>query len=235
MQQQPQSGEQSGAPNGVAGGGQLPQTGGGVSSSQAGATGTATAGSNRAQVNGGRFDFDDGGTYCGGWEDGKAHGHGVCTGPKGQGAYSGSWHYGFEVSGVYTWPRWDQTFTLTPNRKLFSLRSIFQFFRFVCSNESCKNKIRDPSRRIERAFPFSFEKCNRFRRRGRDGRRHDSETASIRDERETLTRRRRWGRAGVLKVGHRVQGQRVRVTGSRLGPSSRTPKFPSQDERKGGW
>ncbi|XP_037084685.1 junctophilin-1-like [Pollicipes pollicipes] len=54
--------------------------------------------------NGGRFDFDDGGTYCGGWEDGKAHGHGVCTGPKAQGEYSGSWHYGFEVSGVYTWP-----------------------------------------------------------------------------------------------------------------------------------
>lgn len=53
---------------------------------------------------GGRFDFDDGGTYCGGWEDGKAHGHGVCTGPKGQGEYSGAWHYGFEVSGVYTWP-----------------------------------------------------------------------------------------------------------------------------------
>ncbi|XP_043211421.1 junctophilin-1-like [Amphibalanus amphitrite] len=57
-----------------------------------------------ATVNGGRFDFDDGGTYCGGWEDGKAHGHGVCTGPKAQGEYSGSWHYGFEVSGVYTWP-----------------------------------------------------------------------------------------------------------------------------------
>ena len=56
-------------------------------------------------INGGRFDFDDGGTYCGGWEDGKAHGHGVCTGPKGQGAYSGSWHFGFEVSGVYMWPR----------------------------------------------------------------------------------------------------------------------------------
>uniref|UniRef100_A0A6A7G8V5 Junctophilin-1-like n=3 Tax=Hirondellea gigas TaxID=1518452 RepID=A0A6A7G8V5_9CRUS len=55
-------------------------------------------------VNGGRFDFDDGGTYCGGWEDGKAHGHGVCTGPKGQGEYSGSWHFGFEVSGIYTWP-----------------------------------------------------------------------------------------------------------------------------------
>ncbi|KRX72083.1 Junctophilin-3 [Trichinella sp. T6] len=55
-------------------------------------------------MNGGRFDFDDGGTYCGGWEDGKAHGHGVCTGPKGQGEYSGAWHYGFEVSGVYAWP-----------------------------------------------------------------------------------------------------------------------------------
>ncbi|XP_068216877.1 junctophilin-1 isoform X1 [Palaemon carinicauda] len=65
-------------------------------------TGQAS-GANKA-VNGGRFDFDDGGTYCGGWEDGKAHGHGVCTGPKGQGEYSGSWHYGFEVSGIYTWP-----------------------------------------------------------------------------------------------------------------------------------
>ncbi|XP_076357847.1 junctophilin-1-like [Tachypleus tridentatus] len=58
----------------------------------------------RSATSGGRFDFDDGGTYCGGWEDGKAHGYGVCTGPKGQGEYSGSWHYGFEVSGVYTWP-----------------------------------------------------------------------------------------------------------------------------------
>jgi len=55
-------------------------------------------------VGGGRFDFDDGGTYCGGWEDGKAHGHGVCTGPKGQGEYSGAWSTGFEASGVYTWP-----------------------------------------------------------------------------------------------------------------------------------
>ncbi|CAL7935953.1 unnamed protein product [Xylocopa violacea] len=103
MQQQPQSGQQSGAPNGVAGGAQLPQTGG-INATQSGATGTATAASNRAQINGGRFDFDDGGTFCGGWEDGKAHGHGVCTGPKGQGAYSGSWHFGFEVSGIYTWP-----------------------------------------------------------------------------------------------------------------------------------
>jgi len=71
--------------------------------------GSATAASGTTSVtntgmNGGRFDFDDGGTFCGGWEDGKAHGHGVCTGPKGQGEYSGSWHYGFEVSGVYTWP-----------------------------------------------------------------------------------------------------------------------------------
>ncbi|XP_028037343.1 junctophilin-1 isoform X2 [Bombyx mandarina] len=55
-------------------------------------------------LNGGRFDFDDGGTYCGSWDDGKAHGHGVCTGPKAQGAYAGSWNFGFEVSGVYTWP-----------------------------------------------------------------------------------------------------------------------------------
>ncbi|KAI7809438.1 junctophilin-1b [Triplophysa rosa] len=55
-------------------------------------------------MTGGRFDFDDGGTFCGGWEDGKAHGHGICTGPKGQGEYSGSWSNGFEVVGVYTWP-----------------------------------------------------------------------------------------------------------------------------------
>jgi junctophilin len=65
----------------------------------------AGGGAGSSVYNGGRFDFDDGGTYCGGWEEGKAHGHGVCTGPKGQGEYAGSWHYGFEVSGVYTWPR----------------------------------------------------------------------------------------------------------------------------------
>ncbi|XP_075432548.1 junctophilin-3 isoform X3 [Ascaphus truei] len=53
---------------------------------------------------GGRFNFDDGGSYCGGWQDGKAHGHGICTGPKGQGEYTGSWCHGFEVLGVYTWP-----------------------------------------------------------------------------------------------------------------------------------
>ncbi len=26
------------------------------------------------------LDFDDGGTFCGGWEDGKAHGHGIWQG-----------------------------------------------------------------------------------------------------------------------------------------------------------
>ena len=75
----------------------------GNSETQHAATGTTFG---TMDLNGGRFDFDDGGTYCGGWEDGKAHGNGVCTGPKGQGEYAGSWHYGFEVSGVYTWPRW---------------------------------------------------------------------------------------------------------------------------------
>ncbi|XP_030376821.1 mediator of RNA polymerase II transcription subunit 12 isoform X1 [Scaptodrosophila lebanonensis] len=58
----------------------------------------------RAPMSGGRFDFEDGGTYCGGWDEGKAHGHGVCTGPKHQGAYAGAWNYGFEVSGSYIWP-----------------------------------------------------------------------------------------------------------------------------------
>ncbi|XP_040023944.2 junctophilin-3-like [Gasterosteus aculeatus] len=53
---------------------------------------------------GGRFNFDDGGSYCGGWEEGKAHGHGICTGPKGQGEYCGSWAHGFELLGLYTWP-----------------------------------------------------------------------------------------------------------------------------------
>ncbi|XP_078735767.1 uncharacterized protein LOC144949655 [Lampetra fluviatilis] len=55
-------------------------------------------------MTGGRFDFDDGGAFCGGWEQGKAHGHGVCTGPHGQGEFAGSWSHGFEVAGVYTWP-----------------------------------------------------------------------------------------------------------------------------------
>lgn len=66
--------------------------------------GAPTGGPSHVVQSGGRFDFDDGGTYIGGWEDGKAHGFGICTGPKGQGQYSGSWNYGFEVCGVYVWP-----------------------------------------------------------------------------------------------------------------------------------
>jgi junctophilin len=50
---------------------------------------------------GGRFDFDDGGSYAGDWTDGMAHGHGVCTGPRGEGEFSGAWQAGFETSGVF--------------------------------------------------------------------------------------------------------------------------------------
>uniref|UniRef100_A0A8C3XQU4 Uncharacterized protein n=1 Tax=Chelydra serpentina TaxID=8475 RepID=A0A8C3XQU4_CHESE len=53
---------------------------------------------------GGRFDFDDGGCYVGDWQEGRAHGYGVCTGPGAQGEYSGQWRRGFESLGVYTWP-----------------------------------------------------------------------------------------------------------------------------------
>jgi len=53
---------------------------------------------------GGRFVFDDGGAYSGGWLDGKAHGHGVCTGPGGRGQYAGRWTHGYETTGTYTWP-----------------------------------------------------------------------------------------------------------------------------------
>ncbi|XP_055848889.1 junctophilin-1 [Episyrphus balteatus] len=100
MQQQQQQGDiQNGgggqAMSGGGGGGALAST-----NSPPGTYGT----SKRAQISGGRFDFEDGGTYCGGWDDGKAHGHGVCTGPKHQGAYAGAWNYGFELSGVYIWP-----------------------------------------------------------------------------------------------------------------------------------
>uniref|UniRef100_A0A8C4R5Y1 Junctophilin n=1 Tax=Eptatretus burgeri TaxID=7764 RepID=A0A8C4R5Y1_EPTBU len=52
----------------------------------------------------GRFDFEDGGAYCGGWTGGKAHGYGVCTGPEGRGQFAGSWERGLEISGVYIWP-----------------------------------------------------------------------------------------------------------------------------------
>ncbi|KAG7277251.1 hypothetical protein CRUP_015299 [Coryphaenoides rupestris] len=58
----------------------------------------------KAEIALSRFNFDDGGSYCGGWDEGKAHGHGICTGPRGQGEYCGSWAHGFELLGVYTWP-----------------------------------------------------------------------------------------------------------------------------------
>ena len=57
-----------------------------------------------ATSNPGHFDFDDGGNYRGGSDAGRAHGYGVCTGPAGQGEYSGAWRDGFETSGVYHWP-----------------------------------------------------------------------------------------------------------------------------------
>lgn len=40
----------------------------------------------------------------GGWEAGRAHGYGVCTGPGAQGEYSGCWAHGFESLGVFTGP-----------------------------------------------------------------------------------------------------------------------------------
>ncbi|ESO08331.1 hypothetical protein HELRODRAFT_75040 [Helobdella robusta] len=48
--------------------------------------------------------FEDGGVYYGGTNGGKAHGYGICTGPGGEGQYSGAWSGGFEVNGSYSWP-----------------------------------------------------------------------------------------------------------------------------------
>jgi len=56
---------------------------------------------------GGKYDFEDGGAYRGKWVDGKAHGLGVCTGPGGQGKFSGMWDNGFETLGLYEWPNGD--------------------------------------------------------------------------------------------------------------------------------
>ena len=50
------------------------------------------------------FNYEDGGTYCGEWEDGHAHGYGVCTGPEGRGKFQGLWEQGLQASGVYAWP-----------------------------------------------------------------------------------------------------------------------------------
>ncbi|CAH8630880.1 unnamed protein product [Schistosoma margrebowiei] len=55
-------------------------------------------------TDGGRFDFNDGGTYIGNWYQGSAHGLGLATGPNGVGEYSGEWNLGFETCGVYLWP-----------------------------------------------------------------------------------------------------------------------------------
>ncbi|KAK4474884.1 hypothetical protein MN116_000617 [Schistosoma mekongi] len=55
-------------------------------------------------TDGGRFDFNDGGTYIGNWLQGSAHGLGLATGPNGVGEYSGEWNLGFETCGVYLWP-----------------------------------------------------------------------------------------------------------------------------------
>lgn len=73
---------------------------------------------------------------------------------------------------------------------------------------------------LENAWTMNQIRRQRSAREGGEGASAaHSETASIRDERGTLTRiywyTRTWGRAGILKVGHRVQGQRVRVTGNR--------------------
>jgi len=50
---------------------------------------------------GGRFDFDDGGSYVGDWSEGMANGYGVCSGPGGEAEFAGSWQLGFETSGVF--------------------------------------------------------------------------------------------------------------------------------------
>ncbi|VEL19898.1 unnamed protein product [Protopolystoma xenopodis] len=55
-------------------------------------------------IKGGRFDFDDGGTYIGEWYEGRAHGLGLATGPDNRGEFSGEWSFGFERMGVYVWP-----------------------------------------------------------------------------------------------------------------------------------
>jgi len=72
----------------------------------AAATGTASTAAAAAAA--GHFDFDDGGSYSGGSDQGRAHGHGVCTGPNNEGEFAGSWQAGFETSGVYTWPNGSQ-------------------------------------------------------------------------------------------------------------------------------
>jgi len=67
-------------------------------------TAAAASGAISFSSAGGKFVFDDGGAYSGGWHNGKAHGYGVCTGPGDRGQYAGRWTHGYETSGTYTWP-----------------------------------------------------------------------------------------------------------------------------------
>lgn len=66
--------------------------------------GTPAGTEGTSSSDGGKFVFVDGGTYCGGWLNGKAHGYGVCTGPRSQGEFAGEWAHGYETTGTYTWP-----------------------------------------------------------------------------------------------------------------------------------
>ena len=50
------------------------------------------------------YEYEDGGKYCGEWENDAAHGHGVCTGPNGNGLFEGLWERGNQSSGIFTWP-----------------------------------------------------------------------------------------------------------------------------------
>lgn len=50
------------------------------------------------------YEYEDGGKYCGEWENDAAHGHGMCTGPDGNGLFEGLWDRGHQASGVFTWP-----------------------------------------------------------------------------------------------------------------------------------
>ncbi|CAH8492392.1 unnamed protein product [Dicrocoelium dendriticum] len=58
----------------------------------------------KMEIQCGRLDFDDGGTYIGQWHRGFAHGLGLSTGPQGTGEYSGEWDSGYEKCGTYIWP-----------------------------------------------------------------------------------------------------------------------------------
>lgn len=50
------------------------------------------------------YEYEDGGKYCGEWENDAAHGHGVCTGPDGNGLFEGLWERGNQACGIFTWP-----------------------------------------------------------------------------------------------------------------------------------